>query len=317
MHLLLLGYSSIAQRRIIPALESIEEVDKIDVACRRKNFDIRIAKAGNVYHDYAQALKKSQADVVYVSLVNGLHYRWVEAALDSGFHVIVDKPAFLASHEASSMVSLAKRNNRALVEATVFTYHPQTEIIKSLLAENGTEPLRLTTLFSFPPMTNNNFRYDKTLGGGALFDLGPYAIAAAKLVFGKEPQGVVARINARRGEVDISFSVLMSFSGGGSMIGHFGFDTQYQNRMSILSENIYIEIERVFTLPAETENSLKVYKGGDVSTIKVPPSDMFSAFFQKVFSSLRANKFNHYSLELLKNALAHERIIQSAGSSHD
>ncbi len=133
MHVLLLGYSSIAQRRIIPALSSMDEVQRLDIACHRRNITIQSPVAGDIYHDYAEALAKSQANIVYVSLVNSLHRQWVETALHAGYHVVVDKPAFVNIDDARAMVALASSKKRTLIEAVVFAYHPQIAAIKALL----------------------------------------------------------------------------------------------------------------------------------------------------------------------------------------
>jgi len=314
MHILILGYSSIAHRRVIPALSELDQVKKIDVACKRSDCDIDNIKLANIYNDYAEALEKSSANIVYISLVNSLHYQWAEAALKSHYHVIVDKPAFLSSDEAKRMVALANQVNRALIEATVFSYHPQIKRIQTLLAES--EPLRLTTSFSFPPMADNNFRYEKLLGGGALLDLGPYAITAANIIFNVEPQRIAAHINMTRAGVETSFSVLMSFGEGRSMVGHFGFDTQYENGMSILTDNSSIEIDRVFTLPGNQDNIIRLRSGSEQSEINVPASDMFANFFESVFSSIQTENFSAYSAELVRNAAMQERLTKSAWSHH-
>lgn len=314
MRILILGHSSIAQRRIIPALSQLEQVERIDIASKQRGSSANYTKLGNMYHSYDEALENSVADVVYISLVNSLHYQWVEAALKNNYHVIVDKPAFLSSEEAEKMVALASNVDRALIEATVFTYHPQVARVKQLLADS--EPLRLIASFSFPPLADNNFRYDKSLGGGALLDLGPYAIAAAATVFNSEPQNIVGHINTRCEDIETSFSVMMSFSGGRSMVGHFGFDTQYENRMSILTNNSSIEIERIFTLPGDEANTIKIRSGGEKSELGISASDMFANFFESVFSSIETEDFSAYSKNLLSNAVMQENLTQSAWSNH-
>jgi predicted dehydrogenase len=52
-----------------------------------------------VYEDYAEALRRSPAEVVYISLHNSAHYGWATKSLESGRHVNVDKPAFLTLRE--------------------------------------------------------------------------------------------------------------------------------------------------------------------------------------------------------------------------
>src|ERR1700712_5987019 len=95
MNVLLLGYSSIAQRRVVPALAAIGAVAGIDIASVSKTPAAGWPKAGTHYRDYDEALARSGADLVYISLPNSMHDAWIAACLAAGKHVVVDKPATL------------------------------------------------------------------------------------------------------------------------------------------------------------------------------------------------------------------------------
>src|SRR5205085_2558452 len=141
---------------------------------------------GVAYHDYASALDRSDATLVYVSLVNSEHERWATAALQSGRHVVVDKPAFLGRAATEGAVELAQRQGVCLAEATVYAYHPQVASVKELFAQANSAPTRLTAEFCFPDLDPTNFRYRRALGGGALWDVGPYAVSVGRTFFGDE-----------------------------------------------------------------------------------------------------------------------------------
>ncbi len=50
-----------------------------------------------------------------------------------------------------------------------------------IMANENQIPTHITVDFSFPPLDPENFRYKKDLGGGALNDLGPYAVSAGRV----------------------------------------------------------------------------------------------------------------------------------------
>src|SRR2546426_882339 len=131
MDVLILGLSSIAQRRAVPALRQLTSIRRIDMATRKAAKRDSIEwNDGELFPDYEKALTSSRAELVYVSLVNSEHARWTEAALNSGRHVVVDKPAFLGLDITNRMLDLADRKKACLAEATVWSYHPQIQCAK-------------------------------------------------------------------------------------------------------------------------------------------------------------------------------------------
>src|SRR5665213_67999 len=177
MRLLIIGYSSIAQRRVIPAAAATVAIEEISIASKsRVEPKEGWPKRGRFFSDYDAALRDSRADIVYLSLPNAMHEYWVLTALGSGKHVLVDKPAMLTTEACERGVAEARRSGRLLAEATVFGCHPHFDALRSFVAEHG--PLtHVDAQFIIPPLPTVNFRNHGELGGGCLLDMGPYAAA--------------------------------------------------------------------------------------------------------------------------------------------
>src|SRR5690242_15810133 len=125
MRLLILGFSSIAERRVIPAAAAVAAIGEISIASRSRKPPASWPKQGGFFSEYESALRDGDADIVYISLPNVVHEQWTRAALAAGKHVIVDKPAMIACEAAERAVAEARRGKRLLAEATVFSRHPQ------------------------------------------------------------------------------------------------------------------------------------------------------------------------------------------------
>src|ERR1700761_2677009 len=123
MRLLVLGYSSIAERRVIPAAAKMAAIDAISIASKSRPRPENWPKAGRFFDDYSSALRDSGADLVYLSLPNAMHDDWVMAALEAGKHVVVDKPALMTLEGSLRAIDKARQAGRLLAEATVFGYH--------------------------------------------------------------------------------------------------------------------------------------------------------------------------------------------------
>lgn len=312
MRVLLVGYSQIAQKRVLPALARMPCVTSIDIASRTSSSSIQRCEQldGQVYEDYQTALSESAADLVYVSVVNSAHACWVGEALKKGLHVIVDKPAFTSMKDATELVELAERSGLCLAESNVYAYHPQIQLARDAFSDAGSRPTRLTATFSFPPLHSANFRYRRELGGGALWDLGPYAATPGRVFLGEEPCEVVCRVCTRseKGGVDTSFSVLAVYPEGRSMVGHFGFDTEYRNHLHVLGPSVSVDIDRVFTTPADMENEIWVRKQNNKDTLKAPAADSFLVFLRAVVSAIQSGSYHVFARDLLTDASVLHRM---------
>lgn len=316
MRVLILGYSSIVRRRVLPALRKIPSIESIDIATRHTtNLDEKQTFNIRLFNDYHTACSTSQAELVYISLINSEHALWAERVLQNGRHVIVDKPACTNLADAQKLVELADKKNLCCAEATVYLWHPQIHKAYTLFEQARTTPTRLTLSFSFPPFPNDNFRYQKHLGGGALLDLGPYAVTPGRIFFNAEPEEIVCRICSRHPEtgVDTAFSVLALYPGGRSMVGHFDFNTEYRNHITILGPRMSIDINRVFTTPPDVENTLTVKSDNTITTMTIPAADAFLLFLNDVISAIMANDYQRFAEICIADARALHRLRMSAG----
>ena len=227
MKVLLLGYSDIARRRVIPALCALG-VERVDIASiSRDVIDCSASPRSQRFRAYDQALLESSADVVYVSTVNSRHAELAEKALDRGFHVVIDKPACLGLEETRRVVQAAHDRQRCVAKATVYMYHPRFQRVLREFEDIGSQPTRITAFFSFPPRPPENFRYKASLGGGAIWDLGPYAVTPGRVLFGRTASEIVSRSVSTAGDVDTAFSFLATYPDQRFAVGSFGFTTEY------------------------------------------------------------------------------------------
>lgn len=316
MHVLLIGYSKIVQNRILPALTQIPLIRSIDIASRTSASKIALPSQfkGEIFDDYEEALSKSKAKLVYVSLVNSAHAEWVEKSLLKGFHVIVDKPSFSDIKDAIRLIELSKKMDLCLAEATVYAYHQQIQLIKDIFLKANSKPLRLTAAFSFPPLNADNFRCKKELGGGSLWDLGVYAVSPGRIFFNEAPKEVFCRIYTRNPEnnLDTSFVALATYSEGRSFIGHFGFDTEYRNCLNILGPDVSVDIERIFSTPAELENEIKIRQQNRAAILKAPKADSFVLFLQEVIKAIQVKGYGIFRQDLIDDATSLHRLLVSS-----
>jgi predicted dehydrogenase len=308
MRLLILGYSSIAERRILPAAAKVGAIEEISIASRSRPEPASWPKRGRFFDDYEAALRESKADLVYLSLPNAMHEPWVMTALAAGRHVVVDKPAMMTFAESQRAVTEARRLNRLLAEATVFGHHPQFEALPGFVARHG-PVAQAFAQFIIPPLPIGNFRNHGELGGGCLLDMGPYA-AGTMRILGGEVSGVTALAGGRHPEtgVDMGFSVLARLGNGALFSGQFSFEGEYQNRLIIVGRSGSVIIERVFTPPADHQMEWRRRVGNVDDVVTFQPADTFARFLDAVTSAIASGDHDKFHRDLLDDARCREMI---------
>jgi dTDP-3,4-didehydro-2,6-dideoxy-alpha-D-glucose 3-reductase len=313
MRLLILGYSSIVQRRVLPAAAKVEAIEQISIASRsRPEPEGGWPKRGRFFADYDTALRDSNSDLVYLSLPNAMHEYWVLAALARGKHVLVDKPAMTTREACERGVSEARRAGLMLAEATVFACHPHFEALQGFVAENG----RLTHVdaqFIIPPLPSANFRNHTKLGGGCLLDMGPYAAALMRILGGGAPLLITGLAGSRHPEtgVDMGFSVQARLANGGIFSGHFSFEGEYQNRLLIVAHSGSVMIERVFSPPADHSMEWRRRAGNVETVVTFEAADIFARFLDAATGAISGGDREPWYRDLLADAQCRARITDA------
>jgi D-xylose 1-dehydrogenase (NADP+, D-xylono-1,5-lactone-forming) len=171
-----IGAGYVASRALAPAVHKSPNAHLQAVASRNPT----LASALNpttTYSDYNALLADSKIDAIYISLPNHLHATWTIAALNAGKHVLCEKPFATSLSDATAMAEAATQNQRTLMEAIWFNFHPRTRRLVQLI-ESGElgEISQINSSFSFQIAAPDNYRLKDNMGGGALLDLGPYQL---------------------------------------------------------------------------------------------------------------------------------------------
>ncbi len=142
----------------------------------------------HVHATYESLLADPAIHAIYIPLPNNLHAQWSIRAIESGKHVLCDKPLATSARDAEAMFSAARQNKVYLVEGYPYRAQPQTLKLQELLARGEIGRLQIIQA-SFGFLLNDaaNIRFDPTLGGGALMDAGSYPVSLVRMIAGERP----------------------------------------------------------------------------------------------------------------------------------
>lgn len=304
--------SEIAFRRFLPALQKCKQYEYCGVAvaseeewfgCDWKNVSPEIRKhtmkneyqkaekflneyGGKIFKSYEELLDSHEINAVYIPLPPALHYKWAKKALESGKHVLVEKPSTTSGIDTAELIRIAKEKKLALHENYMFAFHTQLKEIKEVIDKGILGDVRMYRIsFGFPRRASNDFRYSKKLGGGALLDCGGYTLKYASMLLGPTAKIDYARLNyLDEFDVDIYGSAALSNQNGTSVQIAFGMDNDYKCSLEVWGSIAQLESGRVLTAPAGYEPSYTLVRNQKKEEHKLSADDTFYKSLQ-FFSS--------------------------------
>lgn len=328
-----LGASHFAQMAAIPGMQRAPLVSVRALASRSLETAKCAATASGVpqaYGSYEELLGDPEIEAVYNPLPNHLHVQWSLAALRAGKHVLCEKPIALSAEDAERLARASVETGKLAVEGFMVHYHPQWELVSSLIASGRIGRVRsVQTAFSYSNHDGNNIRNRKDMGGGALYDIGGYAITTARLAFGSEPRRVAAVSDIDPNtDCDRLTSAILDFGIGQAT---FVVGTQHvpHQRVHVFGTHGHIEVPIPFNAPYD--RSCKVYvddgfAGSPDFTVArdsddrrevhtLPPTNHYTRQWQVVSEAIRGQAPLRHDIESsVRNMRVVDAVVRAANS---
>lgn len=309
----IIGCSRIASRSVIPAIVKSGFAELEIVGSRTPNKAQETAKSFDCsqFGSYEDVLN-SDVDAVYISLPISLHEQWAVKAATAGKHVLCEKSATTSYQSAQKMAFAAKQNNVRLMEGLMFRFHPQHQKVREILYENIIGNLfSFNGNYGFPPVSNDDIRYNASLGGGVLNETGCYPICASRLLFNEEPTSVNCDLFFDSStKVDTKGHARILFDDDKVATVSFSFDSYYQANYTIWGKTGLIELDRAYAVPPDFGTKVYLHTHGKRQEFDLIPTDHFSIMvdsFCKEITRTEKSEFN-FEQDLLNQAKLMESL---------
>ncbi|MDP8254544.1 MAG: Gfo/Idh/MocA family oxidoreductase [Candidatus Alcyoniella australis] len=226
------------------------------------------------FGSYQELLASGEVDLVYVPLPNSLHAQWTIQALESGHHVLCEKPLAIDAAQAERIAQTAARCDRHVAEGFMYRLHPQWQRVRELIADNAVG--RLSSLYSrFTFMLDDPTANPASskLAGGALMDVGCYCVNFSRMIAGCEPLRVSAF--ERRNEVDLLMLGQLEFPHG--LLAQFetSIDNYERHGAQIAGTRGSIELESPWIPGDEPATIVLRREGFAPERIIIEPADSY------------------------------------------
>jgi len=208
--------------RLMPAIAQSEFGELIAIGSRRpgaakecllKNLPEYEDKVA-CFDGLDQVIQHDRIDAIYIPLANEEHTENALKAIRAKKHVLIEKPMAIKSEEVELLIKEAAKNEVKIMEGFMYAFHPQFDRIKNILNSNILGEINYAhSMFSFPIQPARFYRINRPInkGGGALWDIGPYAIHTLRQCFKENPFKVKAMAKLNKHGADISTTGLIDF----------------------------------------------------------------------------------------------------------
>jgi predicted dehydrogenase len=279
----ILGCGAIAASAIAPAIRWSKHGELVAVGSRTKARAEERAKAveARVAHGSYEALVADPGiDAIYIGTPNGDHAKWALAAAEHGKHVLSDKSLCLHDLEAEKLRATFAAKKLRLVEGFMVRHHPQWSRARELVQEIG-GATHVRAWFRAMLERDDDHRWSAELGGGALFDVGCYAINAARYFVGEEPRRAQAFTKLRATGVDESTDALLEFPGGAIASVHGSLSAPFEQGVVIAGPRGRVIVESPF-VPHWEPSEIVVERDGKRRTLRVGGANHFLHMIEHV-----------------------------------
>ena len=208
--------------RLMPAIAQSDSGDLIAIGSRRASASKEcLLKHLPEYEDkvscfdgFDQVINHEKVDAIYIPLANEEHTEVALKAIRAKKHVLIEKPMAIKSEEVKTLIEEASKNNVKIMEGFMYAFHPQFDRIMNTIKSNILGDINYAhSMFSFPIQPGRFYRINRSMknGGGALWDIGPYAIHTLRQCFKENPIRVKAIAKLNEHGADISTTGLIDF----------------------------------------------------------------------------------------------------------
>ena len=312
--------------RLLPAIIEASNSQLVAIASRRAgaakatlekyappDFNEKHTEKVACYDDLDALINDKNVDAIYCPMANEEHAEWAIKAINAGKHVLIEKPMATKLSDIDAIETAAVTNKVKVMEGFMYRFHPQharvAEIVNSGVIG---DILSVRASFSFLMREARMYRINRSManGGGALWDIGPYAIHTLRWAFGLktvglnnhdkktafvEPLSCIATAKLNEHGADIVTSGILDFgqdSRGRARFGHFdiSFERSRKSEYELIGDKGWLKCHTVWAFDKDVPVISWGTDTGESGYEKLSPANHFVAEIEHFSDCVLNNK---------------------------
>ena len=313
--------------RLLPAIIEASNSQLVAIASRRAGAAKATLEKYAPYHqnvmcydDMNALINDKNVEAIYCPMANEEHAEWALKAINAGKHVLIEKPMATRIQDIDAIEAAAKNNKVKVMEGFMYRFHPQHKRVQEIV-ESGLigDVLSARASYSFLMKQARMYRINRSMadGGGAMWDIGPYAIHSLRWCFGLEAKSVIAHAKLNEHGADIVTNGVLDFGNdpqGRARFGNFdiSFERSRKSEYEIIGTKGWVKCHAAWVFQNDVPIISWALEDGKYAEERFAPSNHFTLEIEHFSDCVLNNKAPHLTFDDAKaNCKTIEAVLQS------
>lgn len=238
-----------------------------------------------VYDQIDEVFEDEAVDIIYITSPHNTHYEFMKKALEHGKHILVEKSITLNSRELDEMIALAAEKKLVLAEAMTIWHMPIYKKLWEIVQSGQLGKVQIITMNfgSFKEYNMSNRFFNMNLAGGAMLDIGVYALSSVRSFMEEKPEDIVSQWKASPTGSDEQATILLKNEQEQMATVALSMHSKQPKRAMISCEKGYIEImeypraDKAVIVDAESGERTEIESGETANALYYEMMDMEQA----------------------------------------
>ena len=238
-----------------------------------------------VYEQYCEMFTDPDVDIIYITTPHNTHFPFMKLAVENGKHLLVEKSITLNSSQLDGIMELAKCKGVVVAEAMTIWHMPLYKKLWQTVSSGELGKVQMITMNfgSFKDYDMTNRFFSRELAGGALLDIGVYALSIVRSFMAAQPTQILSQMLPAPTGVDEQATILLQNDLGQMATVALSMHSKQPKRAMISCEKGYVEImeypraEKAVVVSAETGQVQTIEEGCTADALYYEMQDMEQA----------------------------------------
>jgi D-xylose 1-dehydrogenase (NADP+, D-xylono-1,5-lactone-forming) len=283
--------------RLLPAIIEAPNSQLVAIASRRagaakatlEKYAPCYCESVACYDDMESLINDKNIEAIYCPMANEEHAEWALKAIHAGKHILIEKPMAISLQDIEAIEKAAKIYDVKVMEGFMYRFHPQHKRVQEIV-DSGLigDVFSARASYSFLMKQARMYRINRSManGGGAMWDIGPYAIHSLRWCFAKngipsEPKSVIAHAKLNEHGADIVTSGVLDFGldiEGRARFGHFdiSFERSRKSEYEIIGTKGWVKCHAAWVFQNDVPVISWATEDGKYAEERFAPSNHFT-----------------------------------------
>lgn len=256
-----------------------------------------------VYNRPEEAAADPNVDIVYIATPHNHHMEYILPALEAGKHVLCEKAVTLNSSELSRAMAAAQKHGCILAEGMTIYHMPLYERLREIFEAGNLGRLRMVqaSFGSYKPYDMTNRFFNKSLAGGALLDIGVYALSFTRWFLSEKPTQILSQVLLAPSGVDEQSGIVLQNEKGEMAVLSLSLHAKQPKRGMAVFDRGYVEI---YDYPRGSKALITYTEDGRQETIEAGHEDLALCYeilhMEQAAAGERNNMYLQYTADVME-----------------